>query len=314
MENHQMLETDMSADRIGLAKSVVVLDIGGTHIRCGGARSGTALEEVQQLSTQIFSNGDPVKVLERTIRGFAADQGLREFDVVVGLPGSLDRDRDAVLKLNNIPSFEGLKLRSILRERFSERVVLEHDIVLQLMGEWFAGSARSSRSVLGVYSGTGVGGAFLLNGAPIRSKSTGVEIGHIPVRSEGRRCVCGRKDCLEAYASGRHLLDWSEKYAVPVERLFVEAKNLPPLADEVKGFLEDQATAVSTAITLIDPELVVFGGGVIQMTGYPIDEVIEMIRQRLQSPEPAYSVQFARSTLGRSAAVYGGMYLLSQSK
>jgi len=314
MDNHQIPAADLTADRLALAKSLVVLDIGGTHVRCAAARSGAALEEVQQLSTQIFSNGDPVKVLERIIRGFAADQGLHDFDVVVGLPATLDRDMDVVLKINNIPSLEGLKLRSMLRERFSERVVLEHDIVLQLMGEWFAGTARSSRSVLGVYSGTGVGGAFLLDGAPIRSKSTGIEIGHIPVRNEGRRCVCGRRDCLEAYASGRHLLDWSEKYAVPIERLFIEAKNLPSLAYEVKGFLEDQATAVSTAITLIDPELVVLGGGVIQMAGYPIDDLIEMIRQRLQDPELALSVRFARSMLGHSAAVYGGMCLLSKSK
>jgi allose kinase len=79
------------------------------------------------------------------------------------------------------------------------------------------------------------------------------------VRSEGRRCVCGQTDCLEAYASGRQLVAWSKQYAVPIGRLFVDAEKIEPLADQLEYFLQDQATAIATAITLIDPELVVMG-------------------------------------------------------
>jgi len=307
-----MPEAEIPSKQAERARSFVVLDIGGTNVRCGGARSGSVLGEVRQLSTDIFSVGDPVKTLEKTIRAFAADQSLQDFDVVVGLPATFDRDMDAVLKINNIPAFHGLKLRSILRERFSERIVLEHDIVLQLIGEWFAGSARGSASVLGVYSGTGIGGGFLLHGEPVRTNTSGVELGHIPVRGEGRRCVCGLFDCVEAYASGRQLLHWSKQYAVPIQRLFVDAQTVPALAERLKEFLQDQATAIAIAITLIDPGLVVLGGGITQMAGYQIEKLIEMVRQRLQLPEPAHSVKFVQSALGRSAAIYGGMYLISK--
>jgi allose kinase len=308
-----MSKGEIAIDKSAVTRSLVVVDIGGTHVRCGGSRSGTIIEEVRQHSTDLFRSGDPVETLEKMIRNFAADQVLRDFDVVIGIPAELDRDLDEVLRINNIPALQGLKLRTIFEERFPSRVILEHDIVLQLMGEWSAGSASGARSVLGVYCGTGVGGGFLLNGKPIRTNTTGVELGHIPVRSEGRRCVCGQTDCLEAYASGRQLVDWSKQYAIPIDRLFVDGRKAQSLVDHLEHFLQDQATGIATAVNLIDPELVVFGGGIMDMAGYPVDRLIAMIRKRLQSPEAVNSAKFVRTVLGRSAAVYGGMHLISKT-
>jgi len=307
-------EHEIKADGSTSAGSVAVIDIGGTHVRCGGSRSGTVLGEVRQFSTDVFRTGDPVETLEKMIRRFAAEEGLQKFDVVIGVPATLDRNLDRILRVNNIPALQGLELRSILERRFSGRVILEHDILLQLMGEWFAGSAWGARTVLGIYCGTGVGGGFLFNGEPVRANTTGVELGHIAVRSEGRRCVCGQTDCLEAYASGRQLVAWSKQYATPIGHLFVDAGKIPPLADQLEYFLQDQATAIAIAITLIDPELVVLGGGIMEMPGYPIEKLIKLIRARLQAPEPANSAKFVRATLGRSAAVYGGMHLTSKRR
>jgi allose kinase len=305
-----MSKGEIAIDQSKSIESVVVIDIGGTHVRCGGARSGTVLAEVRPFLTDILRAGDPVSTLEQMVRSFAADHGLQDFDLVIGIPATLDRDLDRVLRINNVPALKGLQLRSIFESRFSARVFLEHDTVLQLMGEWFAGSARGVRSVFGVYSGTGVGGAFLFNGEPIRTNTTGVEIGHIPVRSEGRHCICGQTDCLEAYASGRHLIDWSKQYKVPIDRLFIDEDKDPSLADRLEHFLRDKAAAIATAVILTDPELVVLGGGIMDMAGYPVEKLVGMIRNRLQVPEPANSAKFVRSTLGRSAAVHGAMHLI----
>src|SRR5260370_22926999 len=194
-------EQNIEGDGSTLTGSVAVIDIGVTHVRCGGSRSGTVLGEVRQFSTDVFRTGDPVETLEKMIRRFAAEEGLQKFDVVIGVPATLDRNLDRILRVNNIPALQGLELRSILERRFPGRVILEHDILLQLMGEWFAGSAGRARTVFAVYCGTGVGGGFLFNGDPGRSNTTGVELGHIAVRSEGRLCVCGQPHCLEAYSS-----------------------------------------------------------------------------------------------------------------
>src|SRR5260370_8848197 len=193
-------EQNIDGDGCRLTGRGGVIANGGTHVRCGGSRSGTALGEVRQFSTDVFRTGDPVETLEKMIRGFAAEEGLQKFDVVIGVPATLDRNLDRILRVNNIPALQGLELRSILERRFSGRVILEHDILLQLMGEWFAGSAGGARTVLGVYCGTGVGGGFLLNGEPGRSNTTGCELGHIAVPNEGRRCGWRQTDLLEASA------------------------------------------------------------------------------------------------------------------
>jgi allose kinase len=305
-----MSKGEIAIGRSSSIENVMVIDIGGTHVRCGGAHSGMVLADVRQFSTDIFQTGDPVSTLEQMVRSFASGHGLQDFDLVIGIPATLDRDLNRILRINNIPALKGLQLRSIFENRFSARVFLEHDTVLQLMGEWFAGSAQGARSVLGVYSGTGVGGAFLFNGEPIRTNTTGVELGHIPVRNEGRLCICGQIDCLEAYVSGHHLVDWSKQYTIPIDRLFVDADKNPSLADQLEHFLQDKATAIATAVILTDPELVVLGGGIMDMPGYPVEKLVGMIRNRLQAPEPANSAKFVRSILGRSAAVHGAMHLI----
>jgi len=294
------------------ANNVVVIDVGGTRIRCGGTQSGTVIGEVQQFSSNVLRTGDPIETLVKIVREFAVDHELDNFDLVLGIPATLDRDLNAILRINNIPALLGLKLRSILEERLSARVILEHDIVLQLIGEWVAGSARGIRSVLGVYSGTGLGGGFLVNGESIRTNTTGVELGHVPVRCDGRRCICGLTDCVEVYACGHHLVDWSEQFGVPVEELFL--KEMPMFAEQLDQFLRDQAAAIAIAVTLLDPEVVVIGGGVIALPGFPLEKMIALIRARLQSPEPANSAKFVRTALGELAAVYGGMHLASKPR
>jgi allose kinase len=292
-------------------KNLVVIDIGGTHVRYGGARNGSLISAVHQIPTEVFHRGDPVEQLEHLILQFAATEKLESFNVVIGLPGRLDRNLDQVVRANNIPWFEGVRLRTILEQRLKTTVLLEHDIVLQLMGEFAAGAARDVRSVLGVYCGTGIGGAFLFNGKPIRTNSTGVEIGHIPIRDEGRLCVCGLTDCVEAYASGRHLVSWSEQHGIPLDRLFTDITKNVELARCLEQFLADEATAIAIATTLVDPELVVMGGGIVEMSSYPLERLIKAVQTRLQASQSANSVRFVKSMLGRAAAIHGGIYLMS---
>src|SRR5262249_21625205 len=114
-------------------KNLVVIDIGGTHVRYGGARNGTLISDVNQLPTEVFHRSDPVEQLEDLIVQFATLEELESFNVVIGLPGRLDRDLDQLVRANNIPWFEGVRLRTVLEQRLQTTVLLEHDIVLQLM-------------------------------------------------------------------------------------------------------------------------------------------------------------------------------------
>ena len=253
---------------------VVVIDLGGTRVRLGHVVDGMPAEASWVRSTDVLRTSAPVEALAEWVRAYSAQAALTPTSVVIGVPVSLDQDFDRVLSSPNIPALEGVHLATQLAASLHARVLLERDIALLLQGEWVAGAGRNARSLLGVFIGTGVGGAFLQNGVPYRGASGGaLEIGHIPIRDEGRRCVCGNLDCLEAYASGHHLQRLHSAHAVPFDALFIA-----------------------------DPA----------MNGFPRAFFESYVREHLRSPRPAERFALAWSELGSRAALYGAQQVLER--
>jgi allose kinase len=282
---------------------VAVVDIGGTHLRLGWLDQGQLAEESQRYSTDVLRVAEPVEALAQLISGHRQPEA-----VVIGMPAVLDTDFDEVLRCNNLPQLVGIKLKTLLAAALDCPVYVEHDIMLQLLGEMTAGAAQGERFVLGVFMGTGIGAGFVHEGRPFRRSAAGLEIGHIPIRKEGKRCICGNTDCLEAYASGHVLADLAERYAVPVAELFMQAH--PDLQQQLAGFVEDHARAVATAVALLDPELVLLGGGIPQMAGYPHEHFETTLRAHLQSPYPAFQLRLAWASLGQQAAPHGALSII----
>lgn len=292
---------------------VLVADIGGTKIALGHAQSGQVSNELDVRSSDALRVANPVAALEQTVRDYCASHGLASLDaVVIGVPASLDRDLDTVLSSPNIVQLEQLKLSSGLRERLSVPVFLERDINLLLLGEYRAGVAQRSSSVLGAFFGTGVGASLLVNGAPYRGYSVGLELGHIPFGFEGRRCVCGNTDCLEAYACGHILRELSTRYGIPVEALFTRRSADSALDSRLSDLVRDQARSMATAINLFDPETAVVGGGIPNMTDFPQAAFFETVRQHLRRPYPRETVTLDWARLGSAAAIHGALAVLEQ--
>lgn len=293
---------------------VVVVDLGGTHVRFGHLDDGQPAEASWVQPTEPLRQGDPVEALARAIRAYVERAGLRPSGVVLGVPVSLGPDFDRVLSSPNIRGLEGLPLASQLRRALGVEVWLERDIALLLEGEWLAGAGRRADSLLGVFIGTGVGGAFLRQGEPYRGASGGaVEIGHIPIRDEGRLCVCGNRDCLEAYASGHQLRRLHTAYGVPLDGLF--AVDAPSgLVEARERIVGDLARAVATAINLLDPEVALIGGGIPTMAGFPRSAFERRVRAHLRRPVPAEHVALAWARLGWRAALHGAHLLLERRR
>jgi glucokinase len=156
-------------------------------------------------------------------------------------------------------------------------VVLENDATAAALGEWRYGSGRGTTTMLYLTLSTGVGGGAVINGTLHRGAAgNGGEYGHILVRSGGRRCLCGRDGCLEAYASGTNialratealaagrpssLRDLPEVRAEDVSRAAVEGD---PLAHEVwDETCVLLASAITDLVNILEPDRVVLGGGV----------------------------------------------------
>lgn len=292
---------------------VLVADIGGTKIALGHVEGGRVFPTLESRSSDQLRVADPIAAFERTLREYCARHELTALDaVVIGVPASLDRDLDTVLSSPNIVQLEHLRLASALRERLNVPVFLERDINLLLLGEYRAGVAQRSSSVLGAFFGTGVGASLLIGGAPYRGHSVGLELGHIPFGFEGRECVCGNTDCLEAYACGHTLRTLSTRHGVPVQALFAQRSANAALALGLAELVRDQARAMATAINLFDPETAVIGGGIPNMTDFPKAAFLETIQRHLRRPYPRETVTLRWSELGSIAAVHGALVVLEQ--
>jgi allose kinase len=136
-------------------------------------------------------------------------------------------------------------------------------------------------------------------------------LGHIPIRGEGRRCVCGNIDCLEAYACGHILRDIAEEAGVDVAKVFVKVfvsagdDGDVVFRDKLERFVYDLACALSTSINLFHADVALVGGGIAEMAGFPKDTFAEIFYAHLRRPIPAETVTLVWANLGSRAALYG---------
>lgn len=290
-------------------RNAIVLDLGGTSLRLGHLREGVPSLDFQRISSDQLRVDNARQVLAELVREYAHHNQLDPDVVVLGLPGMIDRQEDTFTHCNNIPQLEGHAVQAGLAEALGCRVILEQDIMLQLLGEWRKGAAQESSSVFGVYFGTGIGAAWLVDGDPHIQSAAGLQAGHIPIMAQGKPCVCGNTDCIEAYACGHTLMELASVYDCSVENLFVE-RDKPDLVYELNQFVLYQSFMIATLVTLFMPDMILIGGGIPKMTGYPKDQLIANIHKHLRKPYPANSVKLRWATLGNQSSLQGALALL----
>ncbi|WP_134767482.1 ROK family transcriptional regulator [Nocardioides sp. 1609] len=130
----------------------------------------------------------------------------RPMGVGVGVPGPVDFGRGVSVAPPLMPGWDGYPVRDTVSRELGCPAVLDNDVNVMAVGELHAGVARHARDFLFVKIGTGIGCGVVVDGELYRGvNGCAGDIGHIQVRGDGRRCVCGNTDCLEAYAGGAAL-------------------------------------------------------------------------------------------------------------
>ena len=279
------------------------LDLGGTKIQAvllDGRRSVVA-----QARRPTPQEGGPVDVVEALAAGLeevCADAGVepRELTGVgVGSPGAIDARRGVVTGARNLPG-EGapIKMTAGLRDLTGTRAYVENDVTVGVWAEYALGAARRSKSLLGVWWGTGVGGGIVLGGKTWEGRGAAAELGHVVVKVGGARCTCGRRGCLEAYAGrgsmeirARHMHERGHKtdlFKIMEKRGRTRLQSGvwqraleqgDPLATElIDRAVEALGAGVASAVNLLDVETVVIGGGLGTRLGEPY---VERIRKAM---------------------------------
>jgi glucokinase len=239
----------------------LAVDIGGTWLRWrvpGSAEDGgrVAMEGLELLP-----------FLETLLEREGAEA------VGVSFAGQVAGGR--VLAAPNI-SLPSMDLAGYLHERTGAAVAVENDLNCAALAEaddWGVGD------LVALYSGTGLGAGFVVGGALIRGEGgMAGELGHIPFREAPFTCGCGKRNCVELYASGSGLAKWRAARHCREETLAALRDAQDPACREIHDrYIEGLLTAAGTAVTLCNPRLLVLGGGVIQANPW----LLEVLREEI---------------------------------
>jgi predicted NBD/HSP70 family sugar kinase len=291
--------------------TILVVDIGGTNLKFGFSLEGQPHDEIRLFPSTLLRQGDCIDVLAALTREVIAVTGLVPDVIVSTVPGFLDRDHDRVLFAANLPVLNERRLATEWSQAVGIPVLLERDAILLLMGEGAAGSTRGAASVLGMFFGTGVGAAFLENNQPFRGAGWALEIGQMPFGSGRRKWDTSRRDCLEAYVSGRALEIIASTHGVTTETAFIARDTNATLAHDLGIFVEDQASAVATGVAMFSPEVVLLGGGVCAMQGFPKDRLTTLIAEKSNFAHPVCMPELRWASLGWKSILHGAHLLCS---
>lgn len=303
----------------------VGIDLGGTKVYAVALRGD---EVVAEAKAKTPTQGGPLAVVDAIAALVAglrtavpADAGSVA-GVGVGAPGVVDAD-GMVREAPNLPGWlEPFALGEALAGELGLPVVVENDVNAGIVAEHRLGAARGEDDVLGLFVGTGVGGALILDGRLRRGASGGAgEIGHTVVARDGRRCGCGGLGHLEAYAGRAGMERRARKLEAGGEQTLlvdlakrkrmtssVFAKALAG-GDKVAAALVDEAVgalglAVASAATLLDLRLVVMGGGLAERLGAPFAAQVEKAARKLAFAE-ARSLRVVPALLGDRGGATG---------
>jgi len=182
------------------------IDLGGTDIKGGLVAPDGAIVHQTLISTEAERGVDHVidRIihLARQLADQAADRGVELVGLGLGSPGTLSRSRGMVSAPPNLPGWRDVPIVERVAAATGLRVELDNDANYASWAEFRCGAGRGADSMVMLTLGTGIGSGIILDGKIVRgSHENAGELGHTIVQVDGRRCKCGQRGCLEAYAS-----------------------------------------------------------------------------------------------------------------
>jgi allose kinase len=292
-----------------MVNKAVGVDIGGTNVRVGLVSQDGSLEKAVKISRSEAFGDDKPHMLEEFLARYISGLNETVSAVGVGIPGTLDKSCRSILNVPNIHCLNGLPYADMLSERLKLPVFFENDTVMLLNGDISRLSLESEGLILGVYIGTGLGGTLFYKGKPLKGKNGINEIGHIPLLGKKDKCTCGNIGCAENYVSGRYLNKLiSEKYpGLFIGDIFTTLKG----TEELKEYIDTLGIVLATAVNLIDPDLLILGGGVVSTKDFPKAEIEASVRFHAMKPQPSQGLKIiypAESDF--TGVIGGGLYAL----
>lgn len=300
---------------------VLALDIGGTKlavavVTADGSAHGLLVEPTRRedgwrtVTRRLFDMG----------RRAVAEANVGEVQAVgIACGGPLDAPSGLLLSPPHLPGWIDVPIGPLAADAFGVPFALENDATVGAVAEYRFGAGRGTSTMLYLTVSTGIGGGAIIDGLLHRGAAgNGAELGHITVHRGGRLCTCGRRGCVEAYASGTSIAQRAREALTAGEPSTLAA--LPTLTaadvsaaaaagDPLAGAVWTETVdllgaAVTDLVNVFEPDLVVLGGGVTRAGAGLIEPVRDLVAREAMAPA-ARTARIVRAELGDLVCVVG---------
>ena len=310
----------------------VCLDIGGTKVL--GVIFNEKGEIIHRLKKRTKENGDDTANIEQiiisTVKEMLEEAKLKKSDInaiSAGAPGVSDSASGIVLFTPNLP-WRNYDIRTPIEEKFGAKFYIGNDVNLGVLGEYKYGIAQGYNNVVGVFPGTGMGGGIIVNGELYTGTGFKAgEIGHMVLDPEGPLCGCGQRGCFESFSSKKGMSGYilqqvsrgRESYlSDKIENGVFRSKYLKKalkMNDKVAVEAVDRAchymaVATGSLINIFSPDLIVYGGGIMESCGDIFLEKILDEVDRYCMPSIRPTVELKCASLGDDSVIYGCLAMI----
>jgi glucokinase len=324
-----------------MAKKILVgVDLGGTSLLAvSTSTKGKVLGRKKRKTHAEEGASAVLKRISATVKDAVRDGGAKLSHVRavgIGAPGPLNPKTGTIIHAPNLgPTWNQLPIAALLSERLGCPVYLGNDVNVGAVGEHALGVGKGYKHLVAIFVGTGIGGGIILNGRLFRgTRYTAGELGHIVLMANGPRCGCGKCGCAEALASRtaierdvRAAIAQGRESIVP-ELLEREGRTLmsssiieaaldagDPVVQEVMAQAEFyMGLLVANVVNVLDPEVIVLGGGVVERLGERyLEPVRETAEQYYLNQQQKESIHVVATKLGGDAGVLGAAMMANRS-
>jgi glucokinase len=302
---------------------IIGVDLGGTNIKAGAiSQDGEVLYRCRRPTE---GEGGPDTVCDNIALAVAEcrenlSDDQEAIGVGVGSPGPLDLSRGLVVMAPNLPGWENIPLLAMIEDRTGLDCVVENDANAAALAEQWIGAGHGCSSLVLFTLGTGIGGGIVLDEKVWHGfGDCAAEIGHMSIDPEGPRCNCGNWGCVEAHASAtamvrrmRESIEAGTNTSLAQKKDDLTAKDIYEAAVEGDSAASENmhmtgfylGVAVSNIMHILNPEVVVFTGGVTAAGNMLLRPIRQTARERtMEACRRDVKIRFGQ--LGEDAGVIG---------
>ncbi|MBQ4109707.1 MAG: ROK family protein [Clostridia bacterium] len=307
------------------------VDLGGTNISTGLVNEKG--EIICKASAKTLGSREPSEIakdMAQTVLEVIKNGGISEDEVHsvgIGVPGCVDNKQGKVIYTSNM-NFSGFNLVPEMQKYINKPVFMANDANCAALGETVNGAAKGHSNVILITIGTGIGGGFVYDTKIYTGfNDAAMEVGHMTINAEGKKCNCGRLGCWERYASANGLIELTEEFMKENENTLMHelaektghvsgrtSFDAARAGDEVAIKVVDKyafylGAGLANLINIFQPEMIIVGGGISHEGDFLLDRVREYIKTNTYGYGMIPNTVIEKAVLENDAGIIGAAFI-----